>query len=85
MMMKLIALYKKPEDPDAFLNHYRDVHMPLVLKTPGLESAKVNHVKSAPMGGEPAYFMIAEMTFPDKETFDKAMASPENRAAGKDQ
>ena len=36
------------------------------------------------MGGEPAYFLIAELHFPDRETFDAAMASPENAAAGKD-
>ena len=27
---------------------------------------------------------FAEMTFPDRERFDDAMKSPENRAAGKD-
>ena len=36
------------------------------------------------MGGEPDYFLIAEMHFPDQETFDAAMASAENRAASKD-
>lgn len=83
-MTKLIALYKKPDDPDAFLKHYRDVHIPLVEKIPGLKNATVNYVKGAPMGGEPEYFLIAEMEYPDRETFDKAMASEENRAAGKD-
>lgn len=34
--------------------------------------------------GEPPYFLIAEMIFPDRARFDEAMASPENRAAGKD-
>jgi uncharacterized protein (TIGR02118 family) len=34
--------------------------------------------------GEPEYHMVAEMYFQDKESFDAAMASEENRAAGKD-
>ncbi len=83
-MTKLIALYKKPDDPEAFLKHYREIHIPLVAKTPGLQEATVNLVKGSPMGGDPEFFIIAEMRFPDRETFDTAMASPENRAAGKD-
>lgn len=83
-MKKLIALYRKPADVEAFLAHYRDVHLPLVAKTPGLLRAEINHVTAAPMGGEPPYFLIAEMFFANQESFDAAMKSPENRAAGKD-
>ena len=83
MTVKLIALYRKPDDVEAFLAHYNDVHMPLVRKTPNLERVELNRVTDSPMG-EPAYFLIAEMVFPDRERFDAAMKSPENRAAGKD-
>jgi uncharacterized protein (TIGR02118 family) len=34
--------------------------------------------------GEPAYYRVAEMWFPDRAAFDQGMASDENRAAGKD-
>lgn len=50
---------------------------------PGLERLVVNMVTAAPMG-ESDIYMIAEMHFPDRQTFDQAMASAENRAAGKD-
>lgn len=83
-MHKLIAMYKKPDDVAAFLDHYNNIHMPLVQKIPGLASATVNKITANPMGGEPDFFMIVEMAFPDKATFDTAMASPENRACGKD-
>ena len=83
-MHKLIALYKKPDDIDAFMTHYENIHVPLVKKIPGLEKAVINRVTAAPMGGEPAYFLIAEMQYRDADTFHKAMASPENQAAGKD-
>lgn len=36
------------------------------------------------MGGPSPYFLIAEMHFADDAAFDAAMASPENRAVGKD-
>jgi uncharacterized protein (TIGR02118 family) len=83
-MYKLIALYQAPDDPEAFLAHYNDVHMPLVRQTPGLQRAEAYRITANAMGGDVPYFLAAEMTYPDKATFDAAMASPENRAAGKD-
>ena len=83
MTVKLIALYRKPDDVDAFLRHYHEVHLPLVRKTPHLLKAEVGEVTGSPMG-EPPYFYVAEMSFPDQARFDEAMRSPENRAAGKD-
>ena len=83
MTVKLIALYRKPDDVDAFLRHYQEIHLPLVRKTPHLVSARVSRVTGSPMG-EPAYFLMAEMAFPDAERFQEAMRSPENRAAGRD-
>jgi uncharacterized protein (TIGR02118 family) len=35
-MYKLIALYQTPDDPQSFMSHYNDVHLPLVKQTPGL-------------------------------------------------
>ncbi|MAW82037.1 MAG: ethyl tert-butyl ether degradation protein EthD [Parvularcula sp.] len=83
-MIKLMALYKKPDDEATFLKHYNEVHIPLVNKVPGLARTVINRVTASPLGGDPEYFLIAEMHYPDKETFDAAMASPENRACGKD-
>jgi uncharacterized protein (TIGR02118 family) len=81
---KLLAMYKQPDDLDVFLKHYQDVHLPLVIKIPGLQKAVVNRIDKNLMGGPPPYFMIAELHFADQTAFEAAMASPENRAAGKD-
>ena len=82
-MIKLVALFKRPVDVEAFDQHYADVHAPLMRKVPGLERMEVvRNLKS--FRGEPEYYLIAEMYFPDQESFDAAMASEENRAAGKD-
>jgi uncharacterized protein (TIGR02118 family) len=83
-MYKLIALFQTPDDPQSFMSHYNDVHLPLVKQTPGLLKAEAYRVTANAMGGVIPYFLIAEMTYPDKATFDTAMASPQNRAAGKD-
>ncbi|WP_291075462.1 EthD family reductase [Hyphomonas sp.] len=83
-MYKLIVLYKKPQDTEAFFKYYHDVHLPLVRKIPGLERIDVNQVTGSPMGGDPEYFLIVEMCYPDKDTFVQAMKSPENLETGKD-
>jgi uncharacterized protein (TIGR02118 family) len=83
-MYKLIALYAKPDDADAFDKHYTNVHLPLVKKIPGLARVVVNRAMDAPWGGSPPYYQMVEMHFPDEETFRKAMASAENAAAGRD-
>jgi uncharacterized protein (TIGR02118 family) len=82
-MIKLVALFKRPEDVEEFDRHYREVHAPLMAKVPGLGRMEVTRNLKA-LRGEPEYYLIAEMYFRDKETFDAAMASEENRAAGKD-
>ncbi len=83
-LVKLIAIYDRPDDPEAFFKHYESVHAPLVKKTPGLQSFVLNRVTQDLLGGEPSYVLIAEMTYRDRATFDAAMQSPENQAAGQD-
>jgi uncharacterized protein (TIGR02118 family) len=82
--VKIIAIYDRPDDPEAFFRHYETVHAPLVKKTPGLQSFVLDRVTEDLLGGSPAYVLIAEMTYPDRATFDAAMRSPENQAAGQD-
>lgn len=83
-MIKLLALYKTPDDLDAFMTHYHEVHTPLVLKTPGLDRLVVDRVTADAFGGDPEYVLIAEMHFRDRDTFRAAMKSEENRAVGRD-
>ncbi len=82
-MVKLIALYTKPEDTEAFEKHYFETHIPLNAKTPGLKRTEITRVKGSPMG-EPRYYMMAEMYFDDMDALNSAMKSPEAAAAGKD-
>ena len=83
-MVKLVALYKKPSDPSSFDRHYRDTHMPLVRKWPGLRKVELGRITGMPGGSEPPYYLIAEMYFDDQEAMRAALRSPESRAAGED-
>ena len=82
-MVKLIALYKKPSDVQAFEEHYANVHLPLIEKIPGLRKTELSRITAAPMGEAP-YYMMYEMYFDDMEAYALAMKSEENKAAGKD-
>jgi uncharacterized protein (TIGR02118 family) len=44
----------------------------------------INRGVIPPWGGALAFYLVAEMHFPDEAAFSRAMTSPENRAAGKD-
>lgn len=80
----MLALYRRPDDMDAFLKHYREVHTPLVERVPGLAKLVVNHVTADAFGGEPEFVLIAELHFPDRDSLRSALRSDENRAVGRD-
>jgi len=83
MSVQLVAIYSTPDDPHAFDAHYRKFHTPLAKKIPGLQSLTVDRTAAKVMGDADIY-MVARMQFADEEVFAKAMASAENREAGKD-
>jgi uncharacterized protein (TIGR02118 family) len=82
-MVRLIALYRQPPDPDAFDTHYRDVHGPLVRGYPGLTGLTVT--KLGGLGGQdPVFYQMAEMRFASRADLDAALASESGRASGRD-
>lgn len=83
MSVKLVAVYSTPNDKAAFDAHYDNVHTPLAKAVPGLSDLRVTRAKAKLMGDTDIY-LIAELVFPDQPTFDAAMASNENKDAGRD-
>lgn len=83
-MAKLIALYKHPENKEAFDDHYFNVHGPLTAKIPGLREMKVTKFTGSPMGGESKYYLMCEMIYDDMESMHQGMRSAEGKASGKD-
>lgn len=82
-MIKLIALYRRPADPDAFDRHYQEVHTPLVRQYPGLRKLEITRVTGAPIG-DAKYHLLAEMYWDDKGAMDAALSSREGKAVVKD-
>ena len=83
-MVKLVVLYGRPEDPDAFERYYADTHTALVKAVPGLRRFEAARGVAAPDGTEVPYQRIAELTFDDLEALQAGRASDQGQAAAND-
>jgi uncharacterized protein (TIGR02118 family) len=63
-MVRFLALYDEPDEPEAFDRHYREVHIPLAKKLPGLRGYTISRNAVATRDRE-AYYLIAELDWDD--------------------
>jgi hypothetical protein len=77
MMVRAFVLYADKPDPERYAEHVEFCRR--------VFGATFRHgsIFDSP-GGEPKYRYYAEFEFPDRETFDAAVGSPEFRATGID-
>ena len=80
---RFLVLYATPTDPEAFDRHYRDVHIPLTKRLPGLRRYSLSRNVATIRGGDPPY-LIAELEWDTLEALRAAFASPEGRDAADD-
>lgn len=83
-MIKMVALYKHPENKEAFDQHYNEVHVPITAKIPGLRKMEVTKMLANPMGGQSEYYLMCEMYYDDMASFKAAMKTDEAKASAKD-
>ena len=81
-MVRLIALFDQPADPDAFDAHYRDVHAPIVRRYPGLRELRLTRPTAVGRGSAP--YLVAEMAFDTRADLDAALASEAGIESGRD-
>lgn len=77
-MHDVIVTYQTISERDAFVAHYRSVHVPLVRALPGLQEFAWGFVDS-PQEGDPK--LIARMTYLSREAADRSFASDAGIAA----
>jgi uncharacterized protein (TIGR02118 family) len=83
MTARFLALHETPADPGAFDRHYREVHIPLGRRLPGLRRYAVGRDVAAVRGGPP-YYLVAELEWDTMDELRAAFASPEGRATAAD-
>ncbi len=82
MTVRFLVLYETPTDPEAFDRHYREVHIPLGRRLPGLRRYAVGRDVAAVRGAP--YYLVAELEWDSMEELRAAFASPEGRATAAD-
>jgi uncharacterized protein (TIGR02118 family) len=82
-MPKILVLYHPPADPSAFDTYYRETHIPLAKRIPGLRSYTISTVPPQVVTGSPVH-LVAELTFDTLAAVDAAFASPEGQATAAD-
>jgi len=82
MTARFLAVYDTPADPGAFDRHYREVHVPLGLRLPGLRRYTVARDIAA-LRGAPCY-LVAELEWGTMDDLRAAFASAEGRATAED-
>lgn len=88
-MVKYVVLYEgRPEDPEAFDRHYRDHHLPIIARWPGIRRIQVNRGVPLEDPGQGRkvgdFYQVCEFLFDSMADLEKALASPERREAGED-
>lgn len=74
--VKLIVMYPRPKDIDAFEKLYQTEHVPMaVQKLAGKTKLVATRVTASPQG-TPQYYRIAEVHFPSMEALQACAASP---------
>ncbi len=83
MVAKLIVLYSDIKDPKKFDEHYKNVHIPLAKKIPGVREIIVSKVKGVAIGNA-NYYQVVEVYFDSMESLKMATQSDEAKSATKD-
>src|SRR5512133_3577893 len=81
-MVRFLVLYDQPEDPEAFDRHYREVHIPLARKLPGLRRYTISRNARSVRGAES--YLVAELDWDDIEALQRDFQSPEGQATAAD-
>jgi uncharacterized protein (TIGR02118 family) len=77
--VKIVVIYPRPADPNAFEKDYRDVHMPMVeQKLKGMTRFVATKVVHSPQGNVAAY-RLAEVHFSSMDDLNKSLESEEGK------
>lgn len=82
-MVRFLVLWDAPSDPVAFDRHYREVHIPLARKLPGLRRYVLSRDATAVRGGVP-FYLVAELDWDTMDDLHAAFSSPQGQATAAD-
>ncbi|MFY9554776.1 MAG: EthD family reductase [Blastocatellia bacterium] len=79
---KIVVIYPRPKDVDAFEKTYVEEHVPLAVeKIKGVIKFAATKVVGTPDGSTPPFYRIAELYFPSMQALQESAASPGTQQA----
>ncbi len=84
MTVKLTVVYDNPTNPDAFEQHYNDVHKPMVGTLPSVQRVELAKVFPKEDGSPTPAYRVADLYFADYDTAVAALSSEQGQALAKD-
>jgi len=73
---KIVVIYPRPTDVDAFEKKYVEEHVPLAVeKIKGVIKFAATKVVATPDGSTPPFYRIAELYFPSIQALQESVAS----------
>ena len=82
-MAQVLVLYHTPADPAAFDRYYRESHIPIAQKIPGLRSYSIGSGPVRALAGTAPY-LVAILKFDSVADINAALVSPEGQATAAD-
>jgi uncharacterized protein (TIGR02118 family) len=72
---KVVVIYPRPQDEEAFEREYKNVHLPMLEdKLKGISRVVASRVLTSPQG-EARTYRIAELHFGSREALDRCLQS----------
>lgn len=82
-MFRVTVVYNQPENPEKFLEHYRNVHIPIAQAMPDVKEVRWGTCVD-PEGGTPDKFVITTLDWATKEAALASLASPQGQKGNED-
>src|ERR1700728_4557293 len=83
-MARLVVMYKTTKNSAASDSYYRDTHIPLAKKLPGLRKYQVSQGAVATPAGPSGLYLVAVLTFDSMAAAQNAFGSAEGKATTAD-
>jgi uncharacterized protein (TIGR02118 family) len=83
-VVRFVALWSKPEDVEGFERHYREVHMRITARWPGVRSSTVTRFTGSLSGADAPYHLMFVATLDSEADLAAMLKSEAVAESGRD-
>ena len=83
-MARMVVIYKKPDDVEAFVRHYYGIHVPMAKRLPGIRKYEVSQGPILSFAGALDAWLVGTLHFDSLAAIHDAFASEVGQECAKD-